>query len=292
MKNRRGFTLIELLVVISIIALLLAIMMPALAQIRKHALTIKCMANLDQFGNAWAMYFNDYDSKMPIKGDEATWPGSANGMWWNSLFPYYKAHKLRFCPTATDPNARAPWRPYDLGTRNEFNFWPWWRSTTATMWQTHTGYGANDCIYNYTQDQWDMMASFGEEWLLIRRWRTSNVKGAGMIPVLADCYVEGAAAWYNTAEPAYYEDDVTRYGGPGSGSEIRRFFVNRHPNFRTNVLFGSLTVKKVALKAKHSLKWARNLGWGTAGPWTLAGGADYDVWAEHGDGWLKDAPYE
>ena len=85
MKNRRGFTLIELLVVISIIALLLAIMMPALAQIRKHALTIKCMANLDQFGNAWAMYFNDYDNKMPINAAETDFAGAADGYWWNEL---------------------------------------------------------------------------------------------------------------------------------------------------------------------------------------------------------------
>ncbi|AQT68100.1 putative major pilin subunit [Anaerohalosphaera lusitana] len=59
MKNKKAFTLIELLVVISIIALLLAIMMPSLSMVKRKAGTAVCLANTKNLSLAWYMYQED-----------------------------------------------------------------------------------------------------------------------------------------------------------------------------------------------------------------------------------------
>ncbi len=64
MKKRFGFTLIELLVVISIIAVLMSIMMPALAQVRRQAKRSVCSANLRSWGTAITAYSSDNNSKL------------------------------------------------------------------------------------------------------------------------------------------------------------------------------------------------------------------------------------
>ena len=63
--TRKGFTLIELLVVIAVIAILVAILFPVLAQAREKGRQTKCVSNLRQLGQALRAYAADYDECLP-----------------------------------------------------------------------------------------------------------------------------------------------------------------------------------------------------------------------------------
>ncbi len=65
-KRKDGFTLIELLVVVAIIAVLLALLLPAFTEARNNAKKTLCQSNLRQLGFGYAQYTGDHNGQLPL----------------------------------------------------------------------------------------------------------------------------------------------------------------------------------------------------------------------------------
>ena len=111
-RQRGGaFTLIELLVVVAIIAVLAALLLPALSRAKEKARHIACISNLKQLTLAWLVYIDEFDDTLPR--NEATFTASLPGSWVlgsapndvdtknieaGTLFPYVKSTAVYRCP--------------------------------------------------------------------------------------------------------------------------------------------------------------------------------------------------
>ena len=106
--RRNAFTLIELLVVISIIALLIALLLPTLAQARESAGHTICLSNQRQLALATLVYAADHDGIVPPADFGAPWP---TNVWPNIMLPWVNDEELYKCPNGRFPEKMVVYSP-------------------------------------------------------------------------------------------------------------------------------------------------------------------------------------
>jgi prepilin-type N-terminal cleavage/methylation domain-containing protein len=287
-SKRVGFTLIELLVVISIIALLLAILVPTLQRVRKHTKSVVCKLNLKQWGTIWATSVEENDGFFPGSGPDdrppEEWlnqPGGWGWGWgwrWGYLGGYgdrewyNTAGETRLCPMAVKPVNPTGGDDAVGGT-----FLAWGRFCTRDQWgsnlpcsweNSYGSYGINHNIYGwYWRDPERDLHS----------WRTPYVKSASNIPLHLDSSVPWGWWWKNAPEPPECDSIPT---ARVQGNNINPHCINRH-DVGINGLFMDWSVRKIGLKELWTLKWHRQFD--ASNIWTKAGGVQPKDWPE----WMR-----
>jgi prepilin-type N-terminal cleavage/methylation domain-containing protein/prepilin-type processing-associated H-X9-DG protein len=116
---QRAFTLIELLVVIAVIAILAALLLPALASAKQKAWSISCVSNERQIGLGLRMFADDNDELYPKSGGSLTWnwtdPASPTNGWMQQLCSYVQNTNVYHCPgnSQLPPNNRSPFNYFN-----------------------------------------------------------------------------------------------------------------------------------------------------------------------------------
>jgi len=264
--RRRAFTLIELLVVISVIALLMALLVPALSRARRQARAVVCQGNLKQWGLRAAVGANedDIDSRIWNKITD----GNVHEAWsfrGDVPPPKSRSRDIRFCPMAsTLVMAEDEEQPGELivGYGGTFRAWG------CTFLQ----YDSSKCG-SYSTNNWLSTSHIGKATGEAKH--VVDVRGQGRVPAMLD------GAWVWTGPRDYEEDNAPPESDAIPTADFERPWqscINRHDG-GVNALFFDWSVRKVGLKELWTLKW--HARYDTAGPWTKAGGvqpADWPVW--------------
>jgi prepilin-type N-terminal cleavage/methylation domain-containing protein len=121
-ESASGFTLVELLVVVSIIALLVAILLPSLRKARDTAKITVCKTNMHALGTGFVIYTQAYSGRFPAGYSLWQAPWGVGDMFWHQRLVEEGLAQGKDGPKksqAVCPSDQAPWKPYTWTTAEE-----------------------------------------------------------------------------------------------------------------------------------------------------------------------------